>query len=789
MEPLINMQKKFLMWATYICFFWIISATADTNTSSASNATIISTITKGDNIAKPNCPRRCGNLTVPYPFGIGIGRGCAFGEWFEVNCSTAYNPPRAFIAQGNIQIYDISDSQMRISNVVASKCYDESGDVVDEYTAWTNITGTPFSFSESNKFTMIGCDDYASMTGGRGSKNFTTGCRSQCYSAETVVDGYCSGIGCCQTPVPKSLKDYNSRLRSFNNHTGIASFNPCGYAFLGEQERFTFRGVEDFLDTNFKERIRETVPIVLDWALGNITCDKARFSLDYACKENSSCVDTNNGLGGYRCSCNKGFRGNPYLSPGCKDIDECAENSNCEKICINTPGGFNCSCPNGYYGDGKKDGRGCIAQNSKFPVIKYSLGIVFGFLTLVIAITWLYIIINKRKLIKLREKFFQQNGGLLFEQQISSIEGNMASRRKIFTAEELEKATNNYADDQILGGGGYGIVYKGILPDKRIVAIKKSRVTDQSQIEQFVNELVILTQVNHRNVVKLLGCCLESEVPLLVYEYISNGTLFQHISNCAMTWLSLENRLRIASEAAGALAYLHSAASMPVIHRDVKSANILLDEHYTAKISDFGASRLITLDQTEVTTLIQGTLGYLDPEYFHTSQLTEKSDVYSFGVVLAELLTGKKPLDMQRRQEEKNLATYFIKSMKENRLFSILEPRVLREGTLEQLQSIAELVKRCLSLDGEDRPTMKEVAMELEGLRKFNKHPWANQSVHEENVGLINNQSEASDLYTSPIPSNDLYSIQMGPYKSTGEFSGQHISDSSRLMFPVNSPR
>lgn len=365
----------------------------------------------------------------------------------------------------------------------------------------------------------------------------------------------------------------------------------------------------------------------------------------------------------------------------------------------------------------------------------------------------------------------------------------MASRTKIFTAEELEKATNNYADDQILGGGGYGIVYKGILPDKRIVAIKKSRVTDQSQIEQFVNEMVILTQVNHRNVVKLLGCCLESEVPLLVYEYVLNGTLFQHISNCAMTWLSLENRLRIASEAAGALAYLHSAASKPVIHRDVKSANILLDEHYTAKISDFGASRLITLDQTEVTTLIQGTLGYLDPEYFHTSQLTEKSDVYSFGVVLAELLTGKKPLDMQRRQEEKNLATYFIMSMKENRLFPILEPRVLREGTLEQLQSIAELVKRCLSLDGEDRPTMKEVAMELEGLRKFTKHPWANQSVHEENVGLINNQSEASDLYTSPIPSNDLYSIQMGPYTSTGEFSGQHSSDSSRLMFPVNSPR
>ncbi|KAI3474224.1 hypothetical protein Pfo_029012 [Paulownia fortunei] len=469
------------------------------------------------------------------------------------------------------------------------------------------------------------------------------------------------------------------------------------------------------------QRVLTTVPIVLDWAIGNLTCAEVENSGDYACKANSYCIDSDTGLGGYRCSCNKGYEGNPYLDPGCTDIDECADPNlhDCEKFCINTPGSFNCSCPNGQYGDGRKDGRGCNAYNSQFPVIKVALGIGFGFLSLVIAVTWLYFSLKKRKLIKLREKFFQQNGGLLLKQQISSNEGPMEST-KIFTAEELDIATDNYADDRILGRGGYGTVYKGILPDKRIVAIKKSRVMDESQIEQFINEVVILTQVNHRNVVKLLGCCLESEVPLLVYEYVSNGTLFEHIHNKgAMTWLSWENRLRIASEAAGALSYLHSAASIPVIHRDVKSPNILLDEFYTAKISDFGASRLISLDQTEVTTLVQGTLGYLDPEYFHTSQLTEKSDVYSFGVVLAELLTGKKPIDMERSQEQRNLTTYFIMSMKENRLFQILEPRVVREGSLEQLQAIAELVKRCLQLNGEDRPTMKEVAMELEGLRKF----------------------------------------------------------------------
>lgn len=661
-------------------------------------------------------------------------------------------------------------------------CYNRLGNLTQETPSWTSLgTTSPYTFSELNKFTVVGCDDFALIFGNE-QRNFTSGCVSLCSKSEDLLDGFCSGIGCCQTSIPKGLKYYSVQLRSLANHTNIWSFDPCSYAFLGEQESFVFRGASDFSDPSFLNRTLANVHIVVDWVVGNLTCSEAQRTNVLACQSNTNCVDSDIGYSGYRCSCKEGYQGHPYLDPGCQDINECEDPSNntCDSTgtCTNTPGRYTCSCPHGFVGDGQRNGQGCVAERKQFPVIKFSLGMGFGFLSILIGITWLYFAMKKRKLIKLREKLFQQNGGLLLKQQINSNEGGIESS-KVFTAEELEKATNNYAEDRILGRGGYGVVYKGILGD-RVVAIKKSRVMDESQIEQFINEVVILTQVNHRNVVKLLGCCLESEVPLLVYEYVSNGTLFGHIhSKGALTWLSWENRLRIAAESAGALSYLHSAASMPIIHRDVKSANILLDENYTTKISDFGASRLVPLDQTQVTTLVQGTLGYLDPDYFHTSQLTEKSDVYSFGVVLAELLTGKKPLSLERTPEERNLATYFIMSVKENKLFQILEPRVVREGTLEQLQMIADLVKRCLNLNSEDRPTMKEVAMELEGLRKLTKHPWANNHHHghEEAVSLLSENEES-----------DLYAVSINPYLSTGEISEQYSLD-SRMIFPVNSPR
>ncbi|KAL8512152.1 hypothetical protein ACS0TY_018562 [Phlomoides rotata] len=267
-------------------------------------------------------------------------------------------------------------------------------------------------------------------------------------------------------------------MDTIDNHTDVLPFNPCSYAFFGEENRFVFRGLSDFSDHNFMDRVLDTVPTVLDWGIGNKTCAD---HVERPCKGNSFCVDLDVKLGGYNCRCENGYEGNPYMDPGCTDIDEFLDPNlhNCEKICVNTPGSYNCRCLQGEFGDRRKNGTGCnpTSSSSQYAITKVALGTGFGFLAIVIAATWIYFSLKKRKLIKLREKFFKQNGGFLMKQQISSLEDPMDST-KIFTEEELEKATNNYAEDRILGRGGYGTVYKGVLPEKRIIAIKKSRVME-----------------------------------------------------------------------------------------------------------------------------------------------------------------------------------------------------------------------------------------------------------------------------------------------------------------------
>uniref|UniRef100_M1DBU5 ATP binding protein n=1 Tax=Solanum tuberosum TaxID=4113 RepID=M1DBU5_SOLTU len=365
-----------------------------------------------NNMAKPGCQTKCGNLSVPYPFGIGIDAGCSIHPIFDIRCNTSSNPPIAYLNTG-------------ATNVL-------------------NITTKPMEE-----------------------------CRFSRY-----------------------LRKITSPGNSPGNHTNVWSFNPCSYAFLGDHEKFTFRGTSDFMDPNFVNRIVNDVPIVIDWAIGTKNCSVVRNSTTYSCMEHSLCIDSESRRGGYRCICEEGYDGNPYLSPGCQDIDECAT-SPCDGICKNTPGGFECSCPKGYFGDGKK-GRGC-QKDHDFPILKLSLGLGLGLLSILVSVTWIYFSSKRRKILKLREKLkpgqgfawgqqwspstdpaqgvgsgrdrnsSKKNGGMLLKQQMSS------NLNQVFTIEELEKATNNFSEDKILGVGGNGVVYKGVLPDQRVVAIKKSK--------------------------------------------------------------------------------------------------------------------------------------------------------------------------------------------------------------------------------------------------------------------------------------------------------------------------
>ncbi|BAT82169.1 hypothetical protein VIGAN_03213600 [Vigna angularis var. angularis] len=680
--------------------------------------------------ALPGCPYSCGIVSsIPYPFGIGnsnlTGENCFLDKELNLTCTNSI----LYRGKGNVQILNITlagkiDMLTYISEVRKNESLGREETQGYDVSLTTPVFGIS---SEDNKFVTVGCDTYGYLNSFRNGAESSTGCLTRCDTLESVESmqrsGNCTGIGCCQVDIPPGMKNITFQALSFNNFNSTSDFNDCGFSFVVKNGNYTF-SVDHLNGAPFS-----MTPIVMDWSVGNDTCEASMLRADYACKSPYSECENSPFEYGYRCKCKQGFQGNAYLLHGCEDIPECTNNKhNCdsEYHCRETLGSFECFCPDGLIGNGTKEGGGCHPRQPADAFTKIVIGAGVGLIALFIGISWLYLMYQKRKVLKLKQKFFQQNGGIILRQQLSTKEDS-SQTTTIFSAEQLKKATNNFDESLIIGKGGYGTVFKGFLSNNKVVAIKKSKTVDQSQVEQFINEVIILSQINHRNVVKLLGCCLETEVPLLVYEFVNNGTLFDYLHKQGQgVNVSWKTRLRIATEAAAALSYLHSAASIPIIHRDVKTANILLDDTYTAKVSDFGASRLVPLDQTEIATIVQGTFGYLDPEYMQSSQLTEKSDVYSFGVVLVELLTGEKPFSFDRAEEKRSLTAHFLCRLKEDRLFDVLQVGLLDEENQQEIMEVAILAARCLRLTGEERPAMKELTMELEGIKLTKKHPWIN---------------------------------------------------------------
>ncbi|TYH52344.1 hypothetical protein ES332_D09G020500v1 [Gossypium tomentosum] len=650
----------------------------------------------------------CGNVTFHYPFSKKAQDDS--DNWFKVICNKTANGkevPSLNINGMNLQMLDFKflSGTITVNHPIAYfNCRKDRRNGMS-----LNLTGTRFYYSDIyNNFWSSGCDNLVTVF-----NNEIDNLIGGCLQASCKINDETSSIDGCTVNIPQGLSSFYVNMSSKLDSSDYRRERSCEFASMISYD----------YDLTFNVSNTTHVPTQLQW--GTLIFGECYLndSLDTSCTSDGeycwSKLSSN-----YLCVCDMDI--NTGYSTLCTD-GKCQNYKYCRILCLTTPS-YYCSsksCPPHYEynSTGFRCERKIQTQNTRsLTSIIVGCSTSIGTLFLLLATWSVYKVLKRKQKVMLKQKYFKRNGGLLLQQHLSSNEGNV-EKIKLFTSKEMEKATDHYNENRILGQGGQGTVYKGMLIDGSIVAIKKSKMVegkkfDEKKVEQFINEVIILSQINHRNVVKLLGCCLEAEVPLLVYEFIPNGTLYDLIRNqneeLPLTW---KMRLRIAIEIANALFYLHSAASAPIYHRDIKSSNILLDDKYRAKVSDFGTSKSLALEQTHLTTRVQGTFGYMDPEYFRSSQFTEKSDVYSYGVVLIELLTGQKPISANQSEPVRSLVSYFLHSMQENSLFKIIDPVVVKDGLEQEIMVVALLAKRCLNLNGKKRPTMKQVAMELEMIK------------------------------------------------------------------------
>ncbi|KAI9085732.1 hypothetical protein K1719_032338 [Acacia pycnantha] len=298
--------------------------------------------------------------------------------------------------------------------------------------------------------------------------------------------------------------------------------------------------------------------------------------------------------------------------------------------------------------------------------------------------------------------------------------GGLGNSRSWFTYEELVKATNGFAPRNLLGEGGFGSVYKGSLPDGREIAVKQLKIGGGQGEREFKAEVEIISRIHHRHLVSLVGYCILDTRRLLVYDYVANKTLYHHLHGEGMPVLSWEKRVKIAAGAARGIAYLHEDCNPRIIHRDIKSSNILLDYNFDAQVSDFGLAKLTLDTVSHISTRVMGTFGYVAPEYASSGRLTEKSDVFSFGVVLLELITGRKPVDASQPLGDESLVEWarpLLSHAIDNEEFDgLTDPRLEKNYVESEMFRMIEIAATCVRHSAAKRPRMGQVVRAFESI-------------------------------------------------------------------------